>query len=327
MNKFYLNNSSISKDHLNRIRSWIQYNNKKLIAKIALNESKKNNIKIFNKKLPKIKSISSKNYPIFNINNKDFAIKKISKSQKMKYDKNYNNNNNKNNTIDGGKNNIKIYNSRNYFIFRRKNIHDNNLKKSSSTNFMNNTKNIFFNYKSCNPYKFHQDIMNSNKFTCHKKLRERFLQIKDENDKNNSYINSLFGEKKDEISKAGIFDSKDKNISIIEANFDKKKYDSLYEGVNANIKNIIENEILDAQFRLKVKPKNLVLLNDKIKPLYKKKIEKYKYLSSMNIFRELNQDLTIPSLAKDRKILKKIWEDAVNKIKKNLEQKENNNNI
>ena len=107
----------------------------------------------------------------------------------------------------------------------------------------------------------------------------------------------------------------------------KKKYDSLYEGVNANIKNIIENEILDAQFRLKVKPKNLVLLNDKIKPLYKKKIEKYKYLSSMNIFRELNQDLTIPSLAKDRKILKKIWEDAVNKIKKNLEQKENNNNI
>ena len=121
--------------------------------------------------------------------------------------------------------------------------------------------------------------------------------------------------------KTGIFGPNNNIVSVIRAKMERLKYDNIYKGVNDDIKEIIKDEIMDAQVKLKRKPQNLILNKNEIRPLYIRKMDKYRYLSNMNKIREINQVSTIPVLEKDRNIMLKLFNDAFdilrNKIGKN----------
>ena len=55
---------------------------------------------------------------------------------------------------------------------------------------------------------------------------------------------------------------------------ERLKYDNIYKGVEEDIKELIKDEIMDAQVRLKRKPENLVFNKKLQKPFYIQKMEK-----------------------------------------------------
>ena len=91
---------------------------------------------------------------------------------------------------------------------------------------------------------------------------------------------------------------------------ERLKYDNIYKGVEEDIKELIKDEIMDAQVRLKRKPENLVFNKKLQKPFYIQKMEKYKYITSMNKIRELNQVANISVIEHDGNIMKRLANDA-----------------
>lgn len=302
-------------------------NDIKFVPKIIINDHLKNIVKQNNSnfvELPSIKSNSTKNNRN-NINN-DFQNILITKNKIPQLNKiNYNYINKKNNysldIINNGpetKNNIyriKDYKSKNYSFYRNKN--NINLKKSASAIYADNTIKIFSKYKMPDIHLFHKNLMSINKLTCNKSIREKYLEIvKEDNDKKENYINSLFEDKSKKIIKTGIFGSNTNIVSIIRAKMERLRYDNMYKDVDEEIKELIKDEIMDAQVKLKRKPQSLVYNKNKIKPLYIKKMEKYNYLSSMNKIRELNQVSSTPVIEKDSKIMLKLFNDAFDILRK-----------
>ena len=91
---------------------------------------------------------------------------------------------------------------------------------------------------------------------------------------------------------------------------ERLKYDNIYKGVDADLKEMIIDEIMDAQLKLKRKPENLVYNKKLERPLYLKKIDKYKYISSMNRIRVLNQIANVSVVEEDGNIMKRLSNDA-----------------
>ena len=289
------------------------------IPKIIMNDPFRNKIRYNNInhiKLPSIKFSSTKNSSKYDIN--DFEGISIYKNKK----KNSNNDSNKLNIysynskvkdIKARLNNKKYENNfKNYSQdFQSEDKHNYILKKSSSAIFSEDSNNLFSKYKVFNIFNFHKNLMLKNKLTYDKSIKEKFSQmIKEENKKNDSYINSLFEDKNKKNIKTGIFGPSNNIVSVIRAKMERLKYDNIYKGVNEEIKELIKDEIMDAQVKLKREPQNLIVNKNGIRPLYIKKMDQYRYLSSMNKIRELNQLSNTPVLEKDKNIMLRLFNDA-----------------
>ena len=275
--------------------------NKYKTPKLSINNSSSNllkeNYKINELKLPSIKCLFSSsnstnqnsNYEIKqislkknNINNSFF--KKINR-QNLKFKKLFGNRF-KNISIDKEKNDI-----------------NKSLKQSNSTTSIL-IKN-FKKYKIKKDLNFHRDLMVINNEKLNNYINEQNNKITED-----SYLKSIAEDPSKKQPKTGIFGPRNNIINIIRAEMERLKYDNIYKGVEEDIKELIKDEIMDAQVRLKRKPENLVFNKKLQKPFYIQKMEKYKYISSMNKIRELNQVANISVIEHDGNIMKRLANDA-----------------
>ena len=98
---------------------------------------------------------------------------------------------------------------------------------------------------------------------------------------------------------------------------ERLKYDNEYKGIDSEIKEMIKDEIMDAQVKLKRKPEDLFKKKFEIKSLCSKKIDQYRYLTRMNSLREINQITTTPIIVKDGQFMLKLINDAFEYFKLN----------
>ena len=163
---------------------------------------------------------------------------------------------------------------------------------------------------------FHNDIMSSNKLSCDKLLNEEYQKYEDEQ-KNKLDVEEMllgFNDKNKKI-KTGIYGPNDNIVSVIRAKMERLKYDNEYRGVEPELKELIKDEIMDAQVKLKRKPDELNKKKFQIRPLYLRKLDKYRYLSKMNIIREINQMSNTPVIVKDGQVMLKLINDAFDNFK------------
>ena len=309
-------------------------NQKKItIPKIIMNDPFKNKIKqnhINNIKLPSIKCSSTKNASSkYDLNDfQEYSIIKNHTLYNSLINKNNNNNINLyNDNIQDNSNHIyknksqdNIKNINYIYDYKYKNIPYNynkksnniNLKKSSSAIFSPNSYKLISKYGVKNIFNFHKNLMAINKISYDKSLRQNYINItKEENIKKDNYINNI--SKKD--IKTGIFGPSNNIVSVIRAKMERLKYDKIYKGVDDDIKELIKDEIMDAQVKLKRKPDELNKKKFQIRPLYLRKLDKYRYLSKMNIIREINQMSNTPVIVKDGQVMLKLINDAFDNFK------------
>ena len=275
--------------------------NKYKTPKLSINNSSSNllkeNYKINELKLPSIKCLfSSSNSTNQNSN---YEIKQISLKK-----------NNINNSFFKkiNRQNLKLKNLfgnrfKNISIDNEKNDINKSLKQSNSTTSIL-IKN-FKKYKIKKDLNFHRDLMAINNEKLNNYIYEQNNKITED-----SYLKSIAEDPSKKQPKTGIFGPRNNIINIIRAEMERLKYDNIYKGVEEDIKELIKDEIMDAQVKLKRKPENLVFNKKLQKPFYIQKMEKYKYISSMNKIRELNQVANISVIEHDGNIMKRLANDA-----------------
>ena len=192
---------------------------------------------------------------------------------------------------------------KNISIYKEKNDINKSLKQSNSTTSIL-IKN-FKKYKIKKDLNFHRDLMAINNEKLNNYINEQNNKITED-----IYLKSIAEDPSKKQPKTGIFGPRNNIINIIRAEMERLKYDNIYKGVEEDIKELIKDEIMDAQVRLKRKPENLVFNKKLQKPFYIQKMEKYKYISSMNKIRELNQVANISVIEHDGNIMKRLANDA-----------------
>ena len=275
--------------------------NKYKTPKLSINNSSSNllkeNYKINELKLPSIKCLfSSSNSTNQNSN---YEIKQISlkkNSINNSFFKKINRQNLKLKKLFGNR-------FKNISIDKEKNDINKSLKQSNSTTSIL-IKN-FKKYKIKKDLNFHRDLMVINNEKLNNYINEQNNKITED-----SYLKSIAEDPSKKQPKTGIFGPRNNIINIIRAEMERLKYDNIYKGVEEDIKELIKDEIMDAQVRLKRKPENLVFNKKLQKPFYIQKMEKYKYISSMNKIRELNQVANISVIEHDGNIMKRLANDA-----------------
>ena len=301
-------NSIILKDSF---PSTIKKSKKIKIQKICLSRNPKNTRNSFGIKLPSIKS--TKNNSCLNINNisDDIQIYKNKSCHKYNLDNKIDTiflNNNNNNIYEINKNNI----SQNYQIESK----IKRLKKSSSDILLQNKQDSLSKYNIPKAHIFHKKLMLMNKLNHEKNIREKYLEIVNKEKINNdTYIKSVIDEKREKELRTGIFGPRTNIVSIIRARMERLKYDNEYKKVDEDIKEMIKDEIMDAQVKLKRKPINLCAVKEGVRPLYLKKMDKYRYLSTMNEIRQLNQISNSSTIIEDGNVMMKLINDAFNLFK------------
>ena len=275
--------------------------NKYKTPKLSINNSSSNllkeNYKINELKLPSIKCLfSSSNSTNQNSN---YEIKQISLKKNGVGDSFFEKIN---------RQNLKLKNLfgnrfKNISIYKEKNDINKSLKQSNSTTSIL-IKN-FKKYKIKKDLNFHRDLMAINNEKLNNYIYEQNNKITED-----SYLKSIAEDPSKKQPKTGIFGPRNNIINIIRAEMERLKYDNIYKGVEEDIKELIKDEIMDAQVRLKRKPENLVFNKKLQKPFYIQKMEKYKYISSMNKIRELNQVANISVIEHDGNIMKRLANDA-----------------
>ena len=136
--------------------------------------------------------------------------------------------------------------------------------------------------------------------------------IKKDKINNDTYIKSIIDGKNEKELRTGIFGPKTNIVSVLRAKMERLKYDNEYKKVDEAIKEMIKDEIMDAQVKLKRKPINLCTVKGGVRPLYLKKMDKYRYLSTMNEIRQLNQISNSSAIIKDGNVMIKLINDAFN---------------
>ena len=193
-------------------------------------------------------------------------------------------------------------------------------KINSSLNVNSLTPTIFL--KNFKKFKLKKDLNFHNKLMSFnlEKINNSISQEKEEeeaNKRNDSYLKSIYEDQTKKPPKTGIFGPRNNIINIIRAEMERLKYDNIYKGVDKDLKELIKDEIMDAQVKLKREPEALVYNKKLQQPLYLKKIEKYKYISSMNKIRELNQISNVSIIEEDGNIMKILANDAYDSLIKN----------
>ena len=181
------------------------------------------------------------------------------------------------------------------------------LIKSSSTESFKKMPNI---------RTFHQKLMSSNKISCDKAMNKEYLKFENQY-KNNYNLEEMLlsSNDKNKKIKTGIYGPNDNIVSVIRAKMERLKYDNEYRGVEPELKELIKDEIMDAQVKLKRKPEELNRKKFKIRPLYLRKLDQYRYLSKMNIIKEINQMSITPVIVKDGQVMLKLINDAFDNFK------------
>ena len=275
--------------------------NKYKTPKLSINNSSSNllkeNYKINELKLPSIKCLfSSSNSTNQNSN---YEIKQISLKKNNINNSFFKKINRQNFELK------KLFGNRfkNISIDKEKNDINKSLKQSNSTTSIL-IKN-FKKYKIKKDLNFHRDLMAINNEKLNNYINEQNNKITED-----IYLKSIAEDPSKKQPKTGIFGPRNNIINIIRAEMERLKYDNIYKGVEEDIKELIKDEIMDAQVRLKRKPENLVFNKKLQKPFYIQKMEKYKYISSMNKIRELNQVANISVIEHDGNIMKRLANDA-----------------
>ena len=195
----------------------------------------------------------------------------------------------------------KIFGNRFKNILKEKDDFNKSLKNSKSTSSI-----IFKNlrkYKIKNDLNFHRSLMAIN----NDKINNSNNEQKETEDE---YLKNIVEDPAKRPPKTGIFGPRNNIINIIRAEMERLKYDNIYKDVEEDLKELIKDEIMDAQVRLKRKPENLVFNKKLERPVYLKKMDKYKYISSMNRIRELNQIANVSVVEEDGNIMKRLANDA-----------------
>ena len=289
--------------------STIKNSKKLIIQKIYLNKNPKNKSNSIDIKLPSIKSTKNNSYLNINSISDDIQVYKNKSCQKYnfgnKIEKNFLNINN-NNIYEISNNNI---------ISQGHQIESKiqNLKQSYSAILLQNKKDSLPKYNIPNAHIFHKKLMSMNKLNHEKNIREKYLEMVNKDKINNdTYIKSIIDEKNEKEIRTGIFGPRTNIVSVIRAKMESLKYDNEYKKVDEDIKEMIKDEIMDAQVKLKRKPIDLCAIKGGIRPLYLKKMDKYRYLSTMNEIRQLNQKSNSSIIIQDGNIMIKLINDAFN---------------
>ena len=260
------------------------------IQMIKLTKTNKNNIFKVQNSTPKLPSIKK----MFPEGNKTLLIK-------IKKEKNNNNSN--------------LFFSTPKNIVKNNSFRNNRIKKINSIIPINSASLEII--KIPNIRLFHNKIMLENRLSCEKTIYKENLKF-DEQKKGN-YISSILSgsdEKKDSI-KTGIYGPNNNIVSVIRAKMERLKYENEYKGIDSEVKELIKDEIMDAQVKLKRKPEDLFKKKFEIKSLCSKKIDQYRYLTRMNSLREINQITTTPIIVKDGQVMLKLINDAFDYFKIN----------
>jgi len=213
--------------------------------------------------------------------------------------------------------NIKGYNS--HRNIKKKKFSFSQLKKSASAE-------LIINEKIPNVRVFHQNLMSKNKIACDQALVEEYKKYESKYRNPNDILEMLQGNNENKKMKTGIYGPTNNIVSVIRAKMERLKYDNEYRGVDPEIKELIKDEIMDAQVRLKRKPEELSKKKFKIRPLYLRKLDQYRYLSKMNTIREINQLSFTPVIIKDGQAMLKLINDAFDNFKINKENQEKKEN-
>ena len=173
---------------------------------------------------------------------------------------------------------------------------------------------------------FHQNLMSKNKIACDQALVEEYKKYESKYKNPNDILEMLQTNNENKKMKTGIYGPTNNIVSVIRAKMERLKYDNEYRGVDPELKELIKDEIMDAQVRLKRKPEELTKKKFKIRPLYLRKLDQYRYLSKMNTIREINQLSLTPVIIKDGQAMLKLINDAFDNFKinkENTKKKEN----
>ena len=165
---------------------------------------------------------------------------------------------------------------------------------------------------------FHHKIMNKNRLSYDKTINAEYLKFESDNHKDIEEMLIAINDKNKKIN-TGIYGPNNNIVSVIRAKMERLKYDNEYRGVDQELKELIKDEIMDAQVRLKRKPDELNKKKFVIPPLYLRKLDQYRYLSKMNKIREINQMSNTPVIVKDGQVMLKLIDDAFNNFNYNKE--------
>ena len=189
---------------------------------------------------------------------------------------------------------LKSKNSMNFSIIKNSSLCDSILHPKKMPNIMD----------------FHRKMMRINIISC-KKSREEFMkrEKEKENKKEDDDISELLLDAKDRKVKTGIYGPNDNIVSVIRAKMERLKYDKEYRKVDEELKELIKDEIMDAQVKLKRKPEDLIK-KSKVRPMYLKKMDKYRYLSKMNVVKQINPLVNTPVIVDDGELMLKLINEA-----------------
>ena len=162
---------------------------------------------------------------------------------------------------------------------------------------------------------FHKRLMEQNYLSCKKKLKEDYIKMKNNETEKEEVKQILFGKRLSNKINTGIFGPSNNIVSVIRKGIERLRLENEYKGVNEEIKELIKDEIIDAQVKLKRKPISLTIKKREITPLYKKKMDKYRYLKKMNLVREINQNSTTPIIVDDGHMMIKLINKAFDNYK------------
>ena len=157
---------------------------------------------------------------------------------------------------------------------------------------------------------FHKRLMKQNYLSCKRKLNEDYIKMKNNETEKEEVKHILYGKRLSKRMNTGIFGPSNNIVSVIRTGIERLRLENEYKGVNEDIKELIIDEIIDAQVKLKRKPVSLTLKKREITPLYKKKRDKYRYLQKMNVVREINQNSTTPIIVDDGHMMIKLINKA-----------------
>ena len=164
---------------------------------------------------------------------------------------------------------------------------------------------------------FHNKLMEQNRLSCKKRLVQDYLKYKKRINDDENLKEMLYPNRGNKKVKTGIFGPNDNIVSVIRARMERLKLDNEYRGVDEDLKELIKDEIMDAQVKLKMKPMDLFKKKEEKNPLFLKKLDKYSYISKMNLIREINQVSATPLLVKDGNLMIRLINDAFDNFKVN----------
>ena len=163
---------------------------------------------------------------------------------------------------------------------------------------------------------FHKRLMEQNYLSCKRRLKEDYIKIKKSQRNKEEVKEMVFGNSASNKLNTGIFGPSNNIVSVIRRGIERLRLENEYKGVDEDIKELIKDEIIDAQVKLKRKPVTLTIKKREITPLYKKKMDKYRYLTKMNLMQEINQNSTTPIIVDDGHMMIKLINKAFDNYKK-----------